>query len=316
MKRYIVLLLAVLAATSLSAQNIVKETFLYAVKDADSLRLDRYVSRKSTSESRPCIIFVFGGGFVTGERDNEAYAPFFEYYADKGYVVVSIDYRLGIKRALDDGTLSVRTFLPTLKHTVEIAVEDLYDATAFVAANAGEWGVDASKIVAAGSSAGAITVMQGEYGLCNGAASAAERLPANFDYAGVISFAGALFCKGAPQWQRKSAPVMMFHGSADSNVPYRSLRKFGYGFFGSEYIAEAFTEDSMPFWFYSVEGCDHSLAVTPMNDCRGQIDRFLDLFVEGRAPLMITTTVAPTDVETLHRYRFTMRDYIESNFGQ
>ena len=34
-----------------------------------------------------------------GSRDDAAYADYFTYFAEKGFVVVSIDYRLGMKDA-------------------------------------------------------------------------------------------------------------------------------------------------------------------------------------------------------------------------
>lgn len=84
------------------------------------------------------MIFVFGGAFISGTRDAESYRPFFEYMArEQGYTVVSIDYRLGLKEPLAAGKLSPETFPQLLPQTVLMAVEDLYDATSFVAGKSG-----------------------------------------------------------------------------------------------------------------------------------------------------------------------------------
>ena len=89
------------------------------------------------------MIFVFGGAFISGTRDAESYRPFFEYMArEQGYTVVSIDYRLGLKEPLAAGKLSPETFPQLLPQTVLMAVEDLYDATSFVAGKSAEWGID------------------------------------------------------------------------------------------------------------------------------------------------------------------------------
>lgn len=77
--------------------------YLYAVKGADSLYLDRYEAVPAVSGARPCMIFVFGGGFVDGTRDDARYVPFFEYMAAKGITVVSIDYRLGLREVIASG---------------------------------------------------------------------------------------------------------------------------------------------------------------------------------------------------------------------
>ena len=35
-------------------------------------------------DARPCLVFVFGGGFIAGERDAERYLPFFHYMVNQG----------------------------------------------------------------------------------------------------------------------------------------------------------------------------------------------------------------------------------------
>ena len=146
-----------------------------------------------------------------------------------------------------------------------MAVEDLYDATSFVAGKSAEWGIDPARIVACGSSAGAITVLQGAYFIANENPLTAK-LPDGFDYAGVISFAGAVVDMADDlTWKRAPAPIMLFHGDADSNVPYGALRMGGAGIFGSDYIARQLSDMKSPYYFYSVEGANHALATVPMN---------------------------------------------------
>lgn len=129
MKRILVLF-ALFAAAAGYAQTVEKQTFVYAVKQTDTLRLDRYVALTPDSRTKPCLMFVFGGGFVGGRRDNASFLSYFEYYARKGYVVVSIDYRLGMKKAMQAGTLSEETFPEAWITTLAMATGDLYDATA------------------------------------------------------------------------------------------------------------------------------------------------------------------------------------------
>ncbi len=66
MKRILLSLLALAAALGATAATAGKQTLLYAVKDADSLFLDHYVA--DVEGQRPCMIFVFGGGFAVHER--------------------------------------------------------------------------------------------------------------------------------------------------------------------------------------------------------------------------------------------------------
>ncbi len=313
-----VMLLCAAATRPVAAvgQTVEKRTFVYSVKENDTLRMDRYRIPDMRLDSSPCLVFLFGGGFTSGERDRAEYLPFFEHMARQGLTVVSIDYRLGLKRAMEQGRLDQRRFAVAFPASIAMAVEDLYDATAYLLGRAEEWRIDPSEIVICGSSAGAITVLQAEYGLCNGAVPA-MRLPADFNYAGVISFAGALFVAGEePVWGgvRPVAPMLLFHGDADSNVPYDSLRAMGAGLFGSRYIADGLTHARVPHVFYSVSGAGHEVAVGPMSENLPEIESFLEKLVFGRLPLMVDTQVRSLDRSEASRV-FTLQDYIESNFG-
>ncbi len=306
--------LAAACAPSHCDPKIEKQTWLYAVKESDSLRLDRYTLSAADGPARPCVIFMFGGGFFTGARDAGDYLDFFHHLCRRGFDVVSIDYRLGMKQAVGSAALTEATFAPVFIRTLSMAVEDLYDATAYVLRHAGEWGVDPARIVTCGSSAGAITVLMGEYGLCNGSPLAAV-LPEGFDYAGIVSFAGAIFDRTDDlHWARQPAPMQLFHGDADRNVPYGAVRYEGVGFFGSEYIARQLQENSVPHWFYAEADADHALAVSPMNGLRCEIDEFLDRLVLGREPLMIDTRVRSTERPAAEK-DFSIGDYIRANFS-
>ena len=313
MKRILVLF-ALFAAVAAQAQKVEKQTFVYAVKEADTLRLDRYVALSPDSRLKPCLLFVFGGGFVAGTRDNPGSLSYLEYYAQRGYVVVSIDYRLGMKKAMQAGPINGETFPQAWLMTLAMATGDLYDATAYIVDHAAEWGVDKDMIVASGSSAGAITVLMGEYGICNDHPLAQQKLPQGFNYAGVISYAGAIFdTQEEMRWAKNPAPMMLFHGDADRNVPYGIVTYEGAGFFGSKHIAEELTRKRVPHWFYSVADTDHIMASRPMTDNRYEIDSFLEKLVRQRQPLVIDTYVTPLDAPECPK-DFTLMDYIEANF--
>jgi carboxylesterase type B len=86
---FITIFAAILFSVSAWAGGINKQTHLYAVKGADSLYLDHYVS--PIEGKRPCMMFVFGGGFAAGHRDNKLYTQYFEFLTKQGFDVVSID---------------------------------------------------------------------------------------------------------------------------------------------------------------------------------------------------------------------------------
>ena len=90
--RYILLTFgAMLLAVSAWGNNALqKHTYDYAIEGCDTLRLDHYVA--DVEGERPCVVFVFGGGFARGTRDKEMDMPYFEFLLGEGYDVVSIDY--------------------------------------------------------------------------------------------------------------------------------------------------------------------------------------------------------------------------------
>ena len=314
MKKYIFAIVAMLIAVSAMASDLNKKSYLFAVKGTDSLYLDHYVS--PVSGERPCMMFVFGGGFVLGTRDHEGYLPYFKFLNDNGFDVVSIDYRLGLKPLTTMKEMpSVRETIGLLNNAVNIAVEDLFSATLFVLENAERWQINPKQIVTSGSSAGAITVLQAENAICNRTPSAAV-LPQGFNYAGVISYAGAIFSvNGKPEWKSKPAPIMVFHGSSDKQVPYDKATMLGVGFFGSKYLAKEFNENGWPHWFYDIEYQTHDISYLPMYQNQNEILTFLNDFVLKKRPLTITTSVRDGN-EPKRETKFKVMDYIDANYGK
>ncbi len=104
-------------------------TIMYAQRDTCNLFMDVYNPAPGSvtsieGVSKPTIIFVFGGGFIGGERDNKAYLPWFKMLSDNGYRVFSIDYRLGLKGAKNVGVTNSKV----LADAIHLAMEDLYSA--------------------------------------------------------------------------------------------------------------------------------------------------------------------------------------------
>jgi acetyl esterase/lipase len=70
------------------------------------------------------------------------------YFAERGYVVASINYRLGFF-----------PLAPSVDRAGYRALQDAHAAVCYLIANADEFGIDTSNIFAAGTSAGAITAL-------------------------------------------------------------------------------------------------------------------------------------------------------------
>ena len=166
--------------------------------------------------------------------------------------------------------------------------------------------------VASGSSAGAITVLQAEYDLCNGH-ELAKRLPAGFNYAGVISYAGAVSGVFPPHWEKMPCPIMLFHGDADKTVPFEqaAMENIG-GLWGSSAVAKSLENLQASYYFYKVENAGHEISGLPMSRNQYDIMSFLSRQVLGDENLAITTDErVPGD--TIVRKDFTVQDYILDN---
>ena len=236
-------------------------TYKYAQRDTCDLFLDIYepapgMTLTQEGIEKPTVIFMFGGGFIGGKRDDAHYGKWFDAMAANGYRVVSIDYRLGLAGARKVGIAQVNL----LDRAIHMAVEDLFSATAFLIENAETLGIDPDNIVISGSSAGAITVLQAEYELCN-MTQYAGILPDGFRYAGVMSFAGGILSrKGKLRYAETPAPTLLLHGMEDRLVNYGQIKFFNLGFFGSDKIAARFSKFGYNYNILRYTDCGHEIA--------------------------------------------------------
>lgn len=254
MKRITLLLAILLAGMMAFAQDM--KTFQYAERDTLQLYLDFYTPEQ-VHDSTICVVYVFGGGFIGGHRDGEFEKAYFKQLVDEGFQVAAIDYRLGLKGAKN---LSIFNSDP-LKDAVNMAAEDAISAIAYLLDHAKELKVNKDYIVMVGSSAGAITSLQVDYALCNGFLNYSI-LPDDFRLAGVVSYAGAIFSKeGKVKYRNHApAPTMFFHGTSDKLVPYKQLKLFKTGFFGTDALVKRFKKFDYPYFARRFDGYGHSVA--------------------------------------------------------
>ena len=122
-----------------------------------TLKLDLYTPVGDTNTSRPAIVWVHGGSFCCGDKTSPELVDEANQFAMKGYVNVSIDYRLANPGCVPGGG---STCLIGIKE----ALQDAQTAVRFLRARAAELGIDPTRIAIGGSSAGAITAVNVGYG--------------------------------------------------------------------------------------------------------------------------------------------------------
>jgi predicted esterase len=166
------------------------------------LTLDVYRPVGDTATSRPVVMWMHGGFFSGGDKNTGAGIA--TDYAQRGYVAVSINYRL-------------RPFASQWRDTY-LASLDAYDdavaAVAWLRLHAAEYGIDPDVIVASGFSAGAVTAT-------NLAVLPGERGPATSPVAAAIPESGLLYT--APE--AGDPPIQAFHGTDDTVTPFESVAR-------------------------------------------------------------------------------------------
>lgn len=122
------------------------ESRVYSAPRGEPLWLDIYRPRQRLPHRpSPVIMFVHGGGFVEGSRKMGAANR--RSYADAGWTVISIDYRLA------------RPDRPTW----DLATHDVRCALAWTAAHAAELDIDISRLTLSGASAGGSLAIAAAY---------------------------------------------------------------------------------------------------------------------------------------------------------
>lgn len=301
-------LLLTLICLTISSYAIEPQTYEFAVIEGDTLRMDVYMPARP-GELRPAVIFAFGGGFTNGSRNDPHYTTYLNFLAENGVVAISTDYRPTLKKnpALlksPDGV--AQAFVGAIKD----AVSDFHAATCYLIQNAEKFGVDPDKIIASGSSAGAITALQAEYRICNGAMTV---LPDDFRYAGVISFAGAILCEGALTWTTRPCPMQLYHGDADRNVPFSTISAGPLSLCGSETIAKSLADWAVPCEFHAFAGVNHSISNSPMIDNLYDILGFVKRIDSGKESLSVNAVSNVPGVPVAPAAKITLEDIINAN---
>ena len=88
---YIVSVLLISALTSSAAEPVITPdgTYMFCKRDTCDLFLDVYNPAKGSETSikgiqKPTIVFMFGGGFIRGTRDDDSYHSWFKNMTENG----------------------------------------------------------------------------------------------------------------------------------------------------------------------------------------------------------------------------------------
>ncbi|PID69078.1 MAG: lipase [Flavobacteriales bacterium] len=285
MKHLLLFIISLFTVLWLTAQE--KSTHTYAIKGNDTLRLDIYTDKTiKKGHAKPVLLWMHGGGFSGGTRDNPAEVKLAEFAAKRGYIGVSISYRLTRKDSLTG--FGCDALASEKLRTFKMAVEDYMDAALFVVNNAKKFNIDTDKIIAGGSSAGAETVLNAVFMRPFFITNLTQYQKVRFR--GLISLAGAMV--NANYITAKNAvPSVFFHGTADNLVPYATAphhccKPEQPGYFildGAETIIKKFDELNTPYYFYTVIGGMHEVSGIPFYDLENIFSFFEQSFKNDKS---------------------------------
>ena len=223
--------------------------FLFEWNTVDlDLEMDVYEPNQDTVTNRPVIIFIHPGAFFTGNNEVDDMVSLANSSAKRGYLAISISYRLGLNVLSDYSG----------ERAVYRGVQDLSAAIRFLRENYLQYGIDRDKIYVWGSSAGSFVGLHSVYtednerpestygGFGDPDLGCIDCEGNDYDQDGkpnaLISCWGAI---GDLDWidPENTIPLIMFHGTADSVVPFESGYPFTIGItlpfvYGSSLISE------------------------------------------------------------------------------
>lgn len=208
----------------------------YFTNVTQQLQMDVYYADPSvdTMTQRPFILLIHGGAFLAGSRHDMDFMCM--EYARRGFVVGTIDYRLGWNCAATD-LLSICILCQgqnyNLKTATYEAAQDARAALRYITANAATWNASPNMLFVGGESAGSITALHAAFwdqaeasafdpGAVNAVGAldtAGNTLPTSWSIKGVIDNCGAI-TKDSALLNNGTIPVISFHDELDCVVPY------------------------------------------------------------------------------------------------
>lgn len=117
-----------------SNKIVAKENITYKKTKKEKLKLDIYLPNDKTKKTYPAVLLIHGGGWLTGQKENERIMA--QHLALNGYVAVTASYRLG------------------LVAPYPAAVMDLKDAIRWMRKHAKKYYINPTKFAVLGASAG------------------------------------------------------------------------------------------------------------------------------------------------------------------
>ena len=171
----------------------------------ENLHFDLYQPKNDTTNDRPLVIVVHGGAFVSGSKNdlNQPIIGYCDSLAARGYVVASIDYRVGLILKPQKNQLIIDSL--DFKRAIQWGVLDLQRAVHHFKTHAQKYKINPNRIFVIGNSSGAILALH----------SAMEK---DGRVRGTVSLWGATIDSSCTK--KITAPILLIHGTNDKIIPF------------------------------------------------------------------------------------------------
>ena len=232
------------------------------------LLMDSYIPDNDL-QNRPLLMLIHGGAFYGGSKQQEALVDMANYYASRGFVVFSIDYRLNahkgtIPQEWIDATSDVAPANLDQLYAMYPAHRDAKAALRWIIANADNYHINKDYITVGGGSAGAITSIglgvselgdyKDEISLSEDNTLSTTNLSQTYEVQTILDFWGSNvsveileLIYGHQRFDQNDPALFIAHGTEDLTVPFSS----------AEDLKTIWETNEIDFVYYPLEGRGH-----------------------------------------------------------
>jgi len=261
------------------AEGLSHESINSANTTTIPLKLDVY-SPDNTIENRPAYLFIHGGGFAGGTKQQERIVNLAHYYTSRGWVFISIDYRLKKhKGTVPQQWENYATNVPNGKApqflAIYPAIRDAKAALRWLVANAEAYNINTNYITVGGGSAGAITAItlgvsnqedfRDEINSNQDPTLASTNLEQSYQIKTIVDLWGSKVALdinkkvfGHQRFDSNDPSLFIAHGTEDPIVAFSS----------AEELKSIYEANGVPLAYYPLEGKAHGAWGATINNKR------------------------------------------------
>jgi para-nitrobenzyl esterase len=239
-------------------------------------------------------MLIHGGGFSGGSKQQEALVAMANYYASRGFVVFSIDYRLrGDKETIPqewiDATTNVDPAELDQLYAMYPAHRDAKAALRWIIANADNYHINTDYITVGGGSVGAITSIglgvselgdyKDEIRVTEDNTLSTTNLSQTYEVQTILDFWGSNVSieilesiYGYQRFDQNDPALFIAHGTEDLTVPFSS----------AEDLKTIWETNEIDFVYYPLEGRGHGAWGATVNG-KSLSDLSFDFIVENQS---------------------------------